>query len=152
MISLSLESSLHFFRSSPLQNNIKTTTTSDFSLFSLSLCFFVIMFIIIKYGYTSIDNTQVIGALNIMQNHLTAGIVSNDPQFLNYVLANTISGTIYAGLLARTTAAPQQHWFGPSGDVRAGGIHTKEAIQLCWSGHREIIYDVGPSGGPGSMS
>ena len=110
------------------------------------------MFIIIKYGYTSIDNTQVIGALNIMQNHLTAGIVSNDPQFLNYVLANTISGTIYAGLLARTTAAPQQHWFGPSGDVRAGGIHTKEAIQLCWSGHREIIYDVGPSGGPGSMS
>ena len=73
------------------------------------------------------------------------GIVSNDVQFLNEVLANTISGTIYAGLLARTTAAPQQHWFGPSGDVRAGGIHTKEAIQLCWSGHREIIYDHGPS-------
>ena len=94
----------------------------------------------------------VIDALNTMQNHLTAGIVSNDPQFLNQVLANTISGTIYAGLLARTTAAPQQHWFGPSGDVRAGGIHTKEAIQLCWSGHREIIYDVGPSTGPGARS
>ena len=88
---------------------------------------------------------MVLEALNRMQNHLTAGIVSNDVQFLNEVLANTISGTIYAGLLARTTAAPQQHWFGPSGDVRAGGIHTKEAIQLCWSGHREIIYDHGPS-------
>ena len=95
---------------------------------------------------------DVIRALNDMQNHLTAGIVSNDPQFLNHVLGNTISGTIYAGLLARTTAAPQQHWFGPSGDVRAGGIHTKEAIQLCWSGHREIIYDVGPSKGPGNQS
>ena len=45
-----------------------------------------------------------------------------------------------------------RHWFGPSGDVRAGGIHTKEAIQLCWSGHREIIYDYGPSAGPGKMS
>ena len=44
------------------------------------------------------------------------------------------------------------HWFGPSGDVRAGRIHTKEAIQLCWSGHREIIYDYGPSAGPGKMS
>ena len=47
--------------------------------------------------------------------------------------------------MARTTAAPQQHWFGPSGDVRAGGIHTKEAIQLCWSSHREIIHDHGPT-------
>lgn len=94
----------------------------------------------------------VLSALNRMPNHLTAGIVSNDVQFLNEVLGNTISGTIYAGLLARTTAAPQQHWFGPSGDVRAGGIHTKEAIQLCWSGHREIIYDVGPSNGPGAQS
>ena len=87
----------------------------------------------------------VLDALNSMQNHLTAGIVSADVQFINEVLANTISGTTYAGLLARTTAAPQQHWFGPSGDVRAGGIHTKEAIQLCWSSHREIIFDHGPT-------
>jgi len=106
--------------------------------------------VLVRWKDGQIDD--VIDVLNRMQNHLTAGIVSNDPQFLNHVLANTISGTIYAGLLARTTAAPQQHWFGPSGDVRAGGIHTKEAIQLCWSGHREIIYDVGPSNGPGSMS
>ena len=50
----------------------------------------------------------------------------------------------YAGIRARTTAAPQQHWFGPSGDPRAGGIHTAEAIKLCWSSHREIIHDYGP--------
>ena len=79
-----------------------------------------------------------------MQNHLTAGVVSNDPHFLQEVLGNTINGTIYAGIRARTTGAPQQHWFGPSGDPRSGGIHTPEAIKLCWSSHREIIYDHGP--------
>ena len=57
---------------------------------------------------------------------------------------NTINGTIYAGIRARTTGAPQQHWFGPSGDPRSAGIHTPEAIKLCWSSHREIIYDYGP--------
>eukprot|EP00401_Gymnodinium_catenatum_P004873 CAMPEP_0117501172 /NCGR_PEP_ID=MMETSP0784-20121206/23157_1 /TAXON_ID=39447 /ORGANISM="" /LENGTH=558 /DNA_ID=CAMNT_0005296409 /DNA_START=13 /DNA_END=1689 /DNA_ORIENTATION=+ len=86
----------------------------------------------------------VIDLLNRLPNHLTAGIVSNDMHFVNEVLGNTISGTTYAGIRARTTAAPQQHWFGPSGDVRSGGIHTAEAIKLCWSSHREIIYDFGP--------
>ena len=30
--------------------------------------------------------------------------------------------------------------------VAAGsaGIHTPEAIRLCWSSHREVIADVGP--------
>ena len=60
------------------------------------------------------------------------------------VLSNTINGTIYAGIRAKTTASPQQHWFGPSGDPRSAGIHTPEAIKLCWSSHREIIYDYGP--------
>lgn len=86
----------------------------------------------------------VLKMLNDMPNHLTAGIVSNNQLFLQHVLGNTISGTTYAGIRARTTAAPQQHWFGPSGDPRAGGIHTPEAIKLCWSSHREIIYDYGP--------
>jgi len=89
---------------------------------------------------------QVIELLNKVKNHLTAGIVSNNNQFLNEVLGNTINGTIYAGIRARTTAAPQQHWFGPSGDPRSGGIHTPEAIKLCWSSHREVIYDYGPVG------
>jgi len=87
---------------------------------------------------------EVLHLLNSMENHLTAGVVSNDIRFLQQVLANTISGTTYAGIRAKTTAAPQQHWFGPSGDPRAGGIHTPEAIKLCWSSHREIIYDHGP--------
>jgi 1-pyrroline-5-carboxylate dehydrogenase len=34
--------------------------------------------------------------------------------------------------------------FGPAGDPRGAGIGTKEAIQLVWSCHREIIHDVGP--------
>lgn len=86
----------------------------------------------------------VLELLNTMENHLTAGVVSNDIRFLQEVLQNTISGTTYAGMRAKTTAAPQQHWFGPSGDPRSGGIHTAEAIKLCWSSHREIIYDYGP--------
>ena len=87
---------------------------------------------------------KVLELLNRMENHLTAGVVSNDQHFLQSVLGNTINGTIYAGIRAKTTAAPQQHWFGPSGDPRSAGIHTPEAIQLCWSSHREVIYDYGP--------
>jgi len=94
----------------------------------------------------------VLALVNRVKNHLTAGIVSNDQVFLNEVLANTISGTISAGVRARTTAAPQQHWFGPSGDPRSGGIHTPEAIKLCWSSHREIVYDYGPLATPGKTT
>jgi len=79
-----------------------------------------------------------------MDAHLTAAVVSNDPQFSNYVLGRTVNGTTYVGLRARTTGAPQNHWFGPAGDPRGAGIGTKEAIQLVWSCHREIIQDVGP--------
>ena len=86
----------------------------------------------------------VLKLLNTMENHLTAGVVSNDQEFLTEVLGNTVNGTTYAGIRAKTTAAPQQHWFGPSGDPRSAGIHTPEAIKLCWSSHREIIYDYGP--------
>jgi hypothetical protein len=37
------------------------------------------------------------------------------------VLAATINGTTYCGIRARTTGAPQNHWFGPAGDPRAAG-------------------------------
>ncbi|KAK4394426.1 putative aldehyde dehydrogenase [Sesamum angolense] len=60
------------------------------------------------------------------------------------IIGNTVNGTTYAGLRARTTGAPQNHWFGPAGDPRGAGIGTPEAIKLVWSCHREIIYDVGP--------
>ena len=79
-----------------------------------------------------------------MTNHLTAAIVSNDPIFQNKILGSTVNGTTYVGQRARTTGAPQNHWFGPAGDPRGAGIGTPEAIKLVWSCHREMIYDVGP--------
>jgi 1-pyrroline-5-carboxylate dehydrogenase len=88
---------------------------------------------------------QVLDALEAMSHHLTAAVVSNDIPFLQTVLANTVNGTTYAGIRARTTGAPQNHWFGPAGDPRGAGIGTPEAIKLVWSCHREIIQDVGPA-------
>eukprot|EP00529_Nitzschia_sp_RCC80_P024974 CAMPEP_0113482694 /NCGR_PEP_ID=MMETSP0014_2-20120614/23054_1 /TAXON_ID=2857 /ORGANISM="Nitzschia sp." /LENGTH=530 /DNA_ID=CAMNT_0000376225 /DNA_START=316 /DNA_END=1908 /DNA_ORIENTATION=+ /assembly_acc=CAM_ASM_000159 len=88
------------------------------------------------------DNVdQVIAALEGMSHHLTAAVVSNDLEFQSTILANSVNGTTYAGRRARTTGAPQNHWFGPAGDARGCGIGTPEAIQLVWSCHREIIND-----------
>ncbi|KAL5064766.1 hypothetical protein RYX36_026503 [Vicia faba] len=86
----------------------------------------------------------VLEALEKMHAHLTAAVVSNDPLFLQEVIGKTVNGTTYAGLRARTTGAPQNHWFGPAGDPRGAGIGTPEAIKLVWSCHREVIYDYGP--------
>jgi len=83
----------------------------------------------------------VLEACERMTHHLTAAVVSNDPAFCQHVLANTVNGTTYAGRRARTTGAPQNHWFGPAGDARGCGIGTPEAIKMVWSCHREIIYD-----------
>ena len=66
---------------------------------------------------------------------------STDPVFLQRVLGATVNGTTYAGMRARTTGAPQNHWFGPAGDPRGAGIGTPEAIKVTWSCHREIIMD-----------
>jgi 1-pyrroline-5-carboxylate dehydrogenase len=87
------------------------------------------------------DEDQVIEALERMSHHLTAAIVSNDIEFQTKMLAHTVNGTTYAGRRARTTGAPQNHWFGPCGDPRGAGIGTPEAIKLVWSCHREIIND-----------
>ncbi|MCB9640177.1 MAG: aldehyde dehydrogenase family protein [Myxococcales bacterium] len=96
---------------------------------------------------TSWDDSQLPLVLEVcerMDLHLTAAIVSNDPLFVREVLAHTVNGTTYTGLRARTTGAPQNHWFGPAGDPRGAGIGTAEAIKLVWSCHREIIQDLGP--------
>ena len=77
-------------------------------------------------------------------DHLTAAIVSNDTNWCNKILGETVNGTQYFGYRARTTGAPQNHWFGPSGDPRGAGIGTDYAIQFTWSHHREIISDPGP--------
>jgi len=88
--------------------------------------------------------SMVLDALERMHAHLTAAVVSNDQLFLQEVIGKSVNGTTYAGLRARTTGAPQNHWFGPAGDPRGAGIGTPEAIKLVWSCHREIIYDFGP--------
>lgn len=96
---------------------------------------------------TSYDDAQldlVIKMIEEFENHLTAGVVSNDPEFLNKVLGSTCNGVTYCGYRARTTGAPQNHWFGPSGDPRAAGIGTIESIRQTWTGHREIVQDFGP--------
>ncbi|KAG0488828.1 hypothetical protein HPP92_007639 [Vanilla planifolia] len=86
----------------------------------------------------------VLNACERMNAHLTAAVVSNEPLFLQEVLGRSVNGTTYAGIRARTTGAPQNHWFGPAGDPRGAGIGTPEAIKFVWSCHREIIYDIGP--------
>lgn len=86
---------------------------------------------------------QVLEACERMSHHLTASVVSNNPHFQARILGSTVNGTTYTGMRARTTAAPQNHWFGPAGDPRGAGIGTPYAIQLVWSCHREIIYDDG---------
>lgn len=40
------------------------------------------------------------------EHHLTAGIISNDIHFLNFLLKNTVNGVTYAGKRGRTTGAP----------------------------------------------
>ncbi|KAM7268522.1 hypothetical protein ACFE04_010688 [Oxalis oulophora] len=114
------------------ENNYKLVTREIFGPFQIIT------------EYTDKQLPMVLDALNKMDAHLTAAVVSQDPLFLQDVIGNTVNGTTYAGLRARTTGAPQNHWFGPAGDPRGAGIGTPEAIKLVWSCHREIIYDHGP--------
>lgn len=93
--------------------------------------------------YTDDDVPLLLDLLERMSHHLTAAVVSANPVFQNRILSATVNGTTYCGMRARTTGAPQNHWFGPAGDPRAAGIGTPEAIVSTWSGHREIIMDQG---------
>lgn len=89
--------------------------------------------------YEDQDIDQVINYLNGHENHLTAGIVSNDVLFINRILRNTVNGVTYVGKKAKTTGAPQNYWFGPSNDPRASGIATMESVLGLWTCHREIV-------------
>jgi len=93
--------------------------------------------------YDDASTQTVLDACEKMSHHLTAAVVSNNPRFLDRVLGSTVNGTTYVGLRARTTGAPQNHWFGPAGDPRGAGIGSPYAIQLVWSCHREVIHDHG---------
>jgi len=90
------------------------------------------------------DIEHVCRMFDRMHDHLTAAVVSSDPAFQQRILARSVNGTTYVGVRARTTGAPQNHWFGPAGDPRAAGIGTPEAIQGNYSCHREIVRDVWP--------
>jgi 1-pyrroline-5-carboxylate dehydrogenase len=96
--------------------------------------------VVTEYDDKGLD--AVLGVIDRLENFLTAGVVSNDPKFLHKVLGSSVNGVTYTGIRARTTGAPQNHWFGPCGDPRAGGIGTEEAIKLVWSSNREIIGDT----------
>ncbi len=98
--------------------------------------------VVVRYGDN--DVSTVLDILERMSHHLTAAVVSADIPFQNRILGATVNGTSYCGMRARTTGAPQNHWFGPCGDPRGAGIGTPEAIISTWSGHREIVMDNGP--------
>ena len=80
--------------------NFDTCTTELFAPFQ----------VVTTFGDDEID--LVLEACEKMSHHLTAAVVSNDLHFQTKVLANTVNGTTYAGIRARTTGAPQNHWFG----------------------------------------
>lgn len=112
-----------------LPENFKTCTKEIFGPFQIIT------------GFNEKTEHLVLEACERLEAHLTAAVVSNDVNFRHKMLANTVNGTTYCGFRARTTGAPQNHWFGPAGDPRAAGIGTAEAIKLVWSSHREIIMD-----------
>lgn len=112
--------------------NIELVTTELFGPFQ------------IVTSFSDEDIYKILSIFEKMHHHLTAAIVSNDVIFNNYILGNTINGTTYCGIKARTTGAPQNHFFGPAGDPRGAGIGSPEAIINVWSCHREIIMDIGP--------
>ena len=105
--------------------------------------------IVTEYGNPQVNT--VLDVLESTPHHLTAAVVSNDVHFTERILGQSVNGTTYHGLRARTTGAPQNHWFGPCGDPRGAGIGTPYAIQMTWSHHREIITDVGPVPGDWKM-
>ena len=96
--------------------------------------------VLTSYDDSNLD--KVLDACEKMSHHLTAAVVSNDPRFIGKVVGSTVNGTTYTGIRARTTGAPQNHWFGPAGDPRGAGIGSPYALQLVWSGHREVISDT----------
>ncbi|KAF8821001.1 aldehyde dehydrogenase (naD) family protein [Cardiosporidium cionae] len=94
--------------------------------------------------WNSAEEASLLAVLEAIPHHLTAAIVSSDNQFYQRILGQTVNGTTYVGQRARTTGAPQNHWFGPSGDPIGAGIGTPEAVLHTWTAHREIVEDLGP--------
>tara|TARA_Y100000590_G_scaffold90669_2_gene102293 strand:- start:16209 stop:17765 length:1557 start_codon:yes stop_codon:yes gene_type:complete len=123
-----------------VQVPIKELLTTNFELITKEV--FGPFQVIVSFSDKEINQMKKV--LEKITQNLTAAIVSDDTFFQQDILANTVNGTTYTGMKARTTGAPQNHWFGPSGDPRSAGIGTPEAIINTWSAHREIIKDTGP--------
>jgi 1-pyrroline-5-carboxylate dehydrogenase len=99
----------------PLREPCADERLSNFELCTTEI--FAPFQIVTEYDDASLES--VLQVLEAMRNHLTAAVVSNDQAFLQTVLSRTVNGTTYAGIRARTTGAPANHHFGPSGDPRA---------------------------------
>jgi hypothetical protein len=95
--------------------------------------------------YLDSELDLVLQACERMDHHLTAAIVSNDVAFQHKVLGSTVNGTTYMGGRARTTGAPQNHWFGPAGDPRGAGIGTPEVEPPPPLPHAPLDLVVAPS-------
>ena len=59
--------------------------------------------VVTQYGADEV--CKVLEACERMDAHLTAAVVSNDALFVQHVIGNTVNGTTYTGLRARTTGA-----------------------------------------------
>lgn len=99
---------------------------------------------------TQQDLQLVLQILNHLPHHLTAGIVDRNVNFVEYMLGRTRNATTYAGILGRTSGAPQWHRFGGGGHPAAAGIGTPEAIRDVWTYPREVIKDWGEYRGAGA--
>lgn len=69
-------------------------------------CFFSCPQVLTQYG--DHDVPHVLEACERMEANLTAAVVSKDVHFVQHVLANTVNGTTYAGIRARTTGELQR--------------------------------------------
>lgn len=95
--------------------------------------------IITEYGDQ--DIATLLAVLESITLHLTAAIVSNIPEFNNKVIGHSVNGYTYIGQKARTTGSAAYNHYGPSGDPRAAGLGSPNAIRYTWSCHREIVTD-----------
>lgn len=83
--------------------------------------------VITQYG--DHDVPHVLEACERMEANLTAAVVSSDPLFINHVLANSVNGTTYVGLRARTTGEQCLWWW--------------------WRGRGRVVGSVWGDGGEG---
>ena len=77
---------------------------------SLSLCVCVCSCVQVVTEYDDSSLPMVLDALERMEHHLTAAVVSNNIDFVQHVLAHTVNGTTYSGIRARTTGEPWEAW------------------------------------------